>query len=120
MESNDFQSLTKLGANSSPIADDLLALIPNSNQRAVSPPSDLLTLSDDGRMVAIRVTAHDVGQVTPSLKELGFEVLGSAPELHFIEGWMPIRTLAKVFCDIMEGQTFLLEKTKFKNEILES
>ncbi|MDJ0577136.1 MAG: S8 family serine peptidase [Xenococcaceae cyanobacterium MO_234.B1] len=93
MESNEFQSLTKLGANSSPIADDLLALIPNSNQRAVSPPSDLLTLSDDGRMVAIRVTAHDVGQVTPSLKELGFEVLGSAPELHFIEGWMPIDSL---------------------------
>ena len=93
MESNEFQSLAELETNSSRIANDLLALIPDSNQRGISPPSDLLTLSDDGTMVAIQVTADNVGQVTPFLEELGFEVLGSAPEYHFLEGWIPIDSL---------------------------
>ena len=96
MESNEFQSLTELGTNSSRVANDLLALIPDSDERVVSSPSDLLTLSDDETMVAIQVTADNVGQVTPFLEELGFEVLGSAPEYHFLEGWIPVDSLLEL------------------------
>ena len=103
MKSNEFQSFTKLGANSSRIAKDLLKLIPDSDRRALSLPNELLTFSDRGTMVAIRVTADNVGHVTPLLKELGFEVLGSAPEHHFIEGWMPIDSLLTLESLSIEG-----------------
>ena len=93
IESNEFQNLTELDANSSHIANDLLALISDSDQREGYSSSDLLTISDDGKMVAIRVTVHDIEQATPALEELGFEVLGSAPERHLLEGWMPIDSL---------------------------
>ena len=85
MDINEFQSLTELGADSSRIANDLMALISDSDQREEYSSSDLLTLSDDGTMVAIRVTVHDMEQVTPALEELGFEVIGSAPEHHLLE-----------------------------------
>ena len=103
MKSNEFQSLTELGANSSRIANDLLELIPDSDRRTLSLPNDLLTFSDDGTMVAIRVTAENVGHVTPFLEELGFEVLGSAPEHHFMEGWMPIDSLLTLESLSIEG-----------------
>lgn len=112
MENNEFNSITELGANSSRIANDLMALIPDSDQREVHSSSDLMTLSDDGTMVAIQVTVHDIEQATLVLKELGFEVLGSAPEHYLLEGWMPIdslRTMESSSIPGMLGATAIYE-----------
>ena len=103
MENNGSHSITEWSANSSRIAKDLLKLIPDSNQRTLSLPNDLLTLSDNGTMVVIRVTADNVRHITPFLEELGFEALGSAPEYYFLEGWMPIDSLLTLESLSIEG-----------------
>ncbi len=43
--------------------------------------------------VMVRVTGRDINSLEPRLHQMGFRTLGSAPQLHIIEGYLPIASL---------------------------
>ncbi len=52
-----------------------------------------LQFDPSGTRVSVRITTSDAENLLPALKDLGFEVSGSAPELNFVEGFLPITAL---------------------------
>jgi uncharacterized repeat protein (TIGR01451 family) len=84
-----------MGAKNSRISDLLLsqevsqqvAQTSSGPLASVNSAAALLSFNAAGK-VGIRVTAEDVNEVLPALTSVGFEVTGSAPELHFIEGYI--------------------------------
>ena len=58
--------------------------------------SDIMQVDESSKNVAVRITAHNVEGLLPSLQEMGFEVIGSEPDLHFLEGWMPIEDIPQL------------------------
>lgn len=65
-------------------------------------PADLQAMSPDlhfaqgrlGATVLVRITARDVNALLPRLRAQGFEVSSSYPQLHFVEGMLPVSALA--------------------------
>jgi PKD repeat protein len=53
-----------------------------------------LRLSRTGSSVLVRITAADVTALLPSLTSRGFVVIASRPDLHFVEGMLPVSQLA--------------------------
>lgn len=45
---------------------------------------------DDAGRVRVRVTARDVAAIKPALNSLGFVETGSRPNLHLVEGYIPL------------------------------
>ena len=91
-----------LQQKSSRISGDLLDMYKeykNFSKRSKNIPSassDIMQVDPSGKNVAVRITAHDVKNLIPSLEEMGFEVIGSEPDLHFLEGWMPIKDMPQL------------------------
>ena len=48
---------------------------------------------DADQRVGIRITADNVSSLLPSISNLGMEITGSHPNLHFVEGFIPINQL---------------------------
>jgi hypothetical protein len=67
--------------------------------------TDSLTLDETFSNVAVRVTSDDINSLLPELQQLGFEVLGSAPELNFVEGFVPIANINNLG-QLLERQGF--------------
>jgi hypothetical protein len=65
--------------------------------------TDLLVMNEDGSKVAVRITATDLESLTPSLEELNFEVLNSAPDEHFLEGFVPLEAITELESLATEG-----------------
>ena len=76
------------------ISGELLALVAEAaattEGTAVTSANDLLLLDETGTAVNVQITARDVAALLPSLQTRGFHVAGSQPELHFVEGFIPI------------------------------
>ena len=53
-----------------------------------------LKFNKDASKVAVRITAQEVNALLPSLLSRGFQVITSYPELHFVEGLLPVGELA--------------------------
>jgi len=91
---------------SSRISDKLLGLydefisLPETrsiNSSAVSQTnSDILQLNTTRTEVIVRITSSDVEGLSSTLENLGFKAIGSAPDLNFIEGWMPINSIPEL------------------------
>jgi len=64
------------------------------NLQNLSPITDIVQV--DETRVIVRITSSDVEGLLPDLENLGFEVLGSAPNLNFVEGWMPINSIPQL------------------------
>lgn len=58
--------------------------------------NDILNIDESATKVMVKITSSDVEGLLPELEKLGFEVLGSAPSLYFIEGWMPIEEMLQL------------------------
>jgi PKD repeat protein len=50
--------------------------------------------TNPGPAVLVRITAQDVNALLPSLATRGFQVVSSFPQLHFVEGYLPVAQLA--------------------------
>ncbi|HHP7229651.1 MAG TPA: hypothetical protein ACFCUY_02180, partial [Xenococcaceae cyanobacterium] len=104
MTLNSSKNLPLLNKNDSPVSNDLLQLKQNFDRTTNSTEAreafrrnhDFMLLNDSGTKVTVRVTTVDVEQILPSLEKLGFEVIGKAPELHFLEGTIPIDSLEEL------------------------
>ena len=57
---------------------------------------DFMTIDESGEKVAVRITTGEVEELLPALEEYDFEVIGSEPDLNFLEGWLPIDALPEV------------------------
>ena len=106
----DINTLSLQGNNSSAISDILLQLENfNTNSNAgnfsdfVAVNQDLLIFDEDSERVTVRITAHDIDALTPFLDNLGFEVLGSAPGHHFIEGYIDFDNISHLETLAEEG-----------------
>ncbi|MDJ0901787.1 MAG: S8 family serine peptidase [Xenococcus sp. MO_188.B8] len=55
-----------------------------------------MTIDESGEKVAVRITTGGVEELLPALEEFGFKLIGSKPDLHFLEGWLPIAALSEV------------------------
>lgn len=53
-----------------------------------------LRLSKDGATVLVHITARDVAALLPALQARGFVVMASRPDLHFVDGMLPLAQLA--------------------------
>jgi hypothetical protein len=53
-----------------------------------------LRLSKDATAVLVHVTARDVAALLPALQARGFVVVASRPDLHFVDGMLPLAQLA--------------------------
>jgi len=58
--------------------------------RFQTPPQFAPLVVDDANRVRVRVSARDVAAVKPGLAALGFVEAGERPNLHFIEGYIPL------------------------------
>ncbi|MEM9272443.1 MAG: S8 family serine peptidase [Cyanobacteria bacterium P01_F01_bin.143] len=106
----DINTLSLQGNKSSAISDVLLQLenfntdsnsVNNDNFVAVN--QDLLIFDENIGRVAVRITAHDINALTPFLDNVGFETLGSAPEHHLIEGYVPVENISHLEALADEG-----------------
>jgi uncharacterized repeat protein (TIGR01451 family) len=48
---------------------------------------------DSHGRAGVKITAEDVAAVLPSLESLGFQTIAAQPELHFVEGYLPVSSL---------------------------
>ena len=89
-----------LPKNPSRISSDLLELFEEftsfSGPGTFQSSNDLIQLSGNGTKVAVRITTSDAERLLPALEDLGFEVLGSRPELNFLEGLIPITSIPQL------------------------
>ncbi|TPG67231.1 PKD domain-containing protein [Hymenobacter nivis] len=53
-----------------------------------------LRLSKDATAVLVHITAKDVAALLPALQARGFVVVASRPDLHFVDGMLPLAQLA--------------------------
>ena len=56
------------------------------------PANGLVPVNDRGQ-VGVRVTAKDVDHLEPLLVGLGFETTATRPDLHFLEGRLPLTSI---------------------------
>jgi Ca2+-binding RTX toxin-like protein len=84
----------------SPISGNLLNLYNNftSSTKTIktsqsSNNHDLLQLDQSGTRVSARITTSDAEGLLPALEGLGFQLLGSEPDLNFVEGWLPLAAI---------------------------
>ncbi len=82
------------------VSSELLELVQEAAQNQSAAPDEpfrsanpLLLLNEDGTAVAIRIVAENVDEIEAALLALGFETLGSRPDLNFIEGYLPIEQI---------------------------
>lgn len=68
----------------------------NNIQLAFQSNSDLLQLDQTATKVIVRITATNVEELLPALNNLGFETIGSVPDLNFVEGWIPIALVTQL------------------------
>ena len=54
------------------------------------PFRSFMVFDENEKKVAVRITAREVERLLPALEKLDFKVLGSEPNLHFVEGWLPM------------------------------
>lgn len=93
---------TDLQGKSSRISGDLLEIyyeyenFSEKSEGVFSSSSDIIQVDESGKNVAVRITARDVEGLIPSLEEMGLEMIGSEPELHLLEGWMPIEKIPQL------------------------
>lgn len=86
-------------SNPSPISRDLRELAETFKTPATRSSvetvanSSTLMLDQPINNVLVKITATDVESLHSDLESLGFELTGSEPELHFMEGWLPITEL---------------------------
>jgi hypothetical protein len=89
------------------IAGSLLDLYENSENLTeenpeFEPPTSLpvknpiLNMDESGTKVIVKITTTDIKTLLPELEKLGFEMLGSAPELYFVEGYIPVDNIPKL------------------------
>ena len=76
----------------------------NSSQAFFS-SNDILQLNESGTEVVVRITTGDVEGLLPALEGLGFNVIGSVPDLNFVEGWIPVSSIADL--ENLENQGLL-------------
>jgi hypothetical protein len=96
-------SRASLPADSNHIGTDLLSLYepdagsstPASRAASATNPAgtNRLFMFDSQGRVAVTITAADVNQVLPGLQQLGFQLSGSLPNYHLLEGYLPIGSL---------------------------
>ncbi|MGI4824317.1 MAG: S8 family peptidase [Janthinobacterium lividum] len=66
-----------------------------ATSRAALPSSfPRLRFSPDASSVLVRITAQDVNALLPKLLSRGFVVTASYPDLHFVEGMLPVSQLS--------------------------
>ena len=65
--------------------------------------SDLLIIDNVTNKVAVRITAKKLDGLLPILNNLGFEILGSAPNHHLIEGLVSLNSLSSLEDLAQEG-----------------
>ena len=93
------QPMTTLPKNNSRIDSELLDLyqefMDNSNNGigAVARNQNSAQTNENGTSVIVRITSGNVDGLLPALENLGFEVLGSRPDLNFVEGSIPIAAI---------------------------
>jgi Ca2+-binding RTX toxin-like protein len=98
-----------LGNKSSRVSEVILELSPENpvpskpDGVGLEPVDDLLIIDEEENKVAVKITATDVESLIPFLEELGFEVLGSAPELNFVEGFIPVTSITELESLSTEG-----------------
>ena len=80
--------LLQMGEDISPISESLI---------------ESLMIDEATNTVAVRITAQNIDALTPVLDNLEFEVLGSAPEHHFIEGYIALDALSDLQVLATEG-----------------
>ncbi len=96
------QTLLSSQNKSSRISGHLLGMyqeykdLTSRNENGLSSSSDIVQFDSSGENIAVRITAHDVENLLPSLEEMGFKVIGLESELHFLEGWMPIERIPEL------------------------
>ncbi|MEO0842523.1 MAG: subtilase, partial [Cyanobacteria bacterium J06643_5] len=64
-----------------------------SSSQAFFSSNDILQLNESGTEVVVRITSGDVEGLLLALEGLGFEVIGSVPNLNFVEGWIPVSSI---------------------------
>lgn len=69
-----------------------------------------------GATVLVRITARDVAALLPTLRARGFEVSSAYPDLHFVEGMLPVSELATGGVDNLAGQGLLGVLASFEPE----
>ena len=91
--------MTTLPKNNSRIDNALLDLyqefMDNSSNGigAVTRDQNLVQTNESGTDVIVRITSGNVEGLLPALENLGFQVLGSRPDLNFVEGSIPIAAI---------------------------
>jgi Subtilase family/RTX calcium-binding nonapeptide repeat (4 copies)/Calx-beta domain len=97
------QEKISLPVNESRISSDLLNLLNSSslspNLQTQQPSNDraqYLQFNETGTSVFVRITSSNVTGLTPALTSLGFQVIGSAPALNFLEGYVPISAILQL------------------------
>ena len=65
--------------------------------------SDLLIVNNFTNKVAVKITAKDIDALLPFLDDLEFEILGSAPEHHLVEGYIAFDALSQLEALSEEG-----------------
>jgi PKD repeat protein len=65
-----------------------------SGQASVGAAFPQLRFSKDGGSVLVHITAQSVATLLPSLLSRGFVTVASYPDLHFVEGMLPVSQLA--------------------------
>ena len=71
------------------VEESAMAMQDSPNQ-PFQPSNNTFMLNEEGTSVAVRITAEDIEKLLPSLQILDFEILGSQPELNFVEGFISI------------------------------
>jgi hypothetical protein len=88
------------GPQGSRVSGELLELVDEASQAQDAAPDQpfqsanpVLLLNEDGTAVAVRIVAENINEIEAALLALGFETLGSRPDLNFIEGFLPIEQI---------------------------
>jgi PKD repeat protein len=81
------------------VGSELQRLYKNASRATVTKDSlragfPRLRFNRTASSVLVRITAEDVNALLPSLTSRGFVVISSYPELHFVEGMLPVKQLA--------------------------
>ena len=82
------------------ISSDLQRVYQEATDSRRGAPADLqaahpqLRLGKNAATVLVHITARDVAALLPALQARGFAVVASRPDLHFVDGMLPVAQLA--------------------------
>ncbi len=100
-------ALRSLSDNRSRISNDLLALHQETIEGIPTPEAqgdlDLMVFAENESQVMVRITTENMAPTLASLEAMGFTAQSLAPELNFIEGFLPIAALAQLEESTPEG-----------------